>query len=107
MNFFSLFCGMSKICQNEDTAGLEKVFPFEVYARLPDIADSGRQWVHNSLLLLLDGVIFCFFMQKPLSVYYFSFLLISKAAFPISKISGSDYVQLSTAYAMYTSCETF
>lgn len=56
MNFFSLLCGMSKICQNEDTAGLEKVFPFEMYARLPDIADSGRQWVHNSLLLLLDGV---------------------------------------------------
>lgn len=56
MNFFFLLCGMSKICQNEDIAVLEKVFPCEMYAHLPDIADSSRHWVQNSLMLLLDGV---------------------------------------------------
>lgn len=46
-------------------------------------------------------------MQKQLPVYYFSFLLVSKAAFLISKISGSDYAHLSTACALHTIFETF
>lgn len=53
-------CGMSKIYLNEDTAVLEELFfPFEMYANLPDIAESSRHQVQCLLTLLLD-VVWCF-----------------------------------------------
>lgn len=59
-NFFFFFFGaMSNICLNEDTAVLEKMFPFEEYACLPDIAEISKHWfiIHQSYCWMVCDVL--------------------------------------------------